>query len=248
MSASHSTNDGHPRRRFALHALSLAMVAVLVIALVAAYRMMYGDAAEASSDGQDGTAEAGASAEFLDDVITYYDDFDGYWETVEAVQDGLISESDLTHPWVLDRDHVDTDVSYPVTPPAGGPHNSIWQECTGTVYSDPVLDVHAVHSLEHGAVWLTYDPSAIDAPDIMALAETISEFTYTFMSPYPGQEATVSLQAWGAQLPLEDVDITVVTAFITHYRLNEHTSPEPFGPCSAGTTETSATTDEPADS
>jgi hypothetical protein len=41
-------------------------------------------------------------------------------------------------------------------PPAGGPHNPSWQNCG--FYDELVRDENAVHSLEHGAVWITYQP------------------------------------------------------------------------------------------
>jgi hypothetical protein len=48
-------------------------------------------------------------------------------------------------------------VDYPQSPPVGGPHNPIWQNCG--FYSKPVRDEYAVHSMEHGAVWITYSPT-----------------------------------------------------------------------------------------
>ena len=44
------------------------------------------------------------------------------------------------------------------TPPVGGVHNPTWQNCMGDVYDAQIANEHAVHSLEHGAVWITYRP------------------------------------------------------------------------------------------
>jgi hypothetical protein len=52
--------------------------------------------------------------------------------------------------------HTDGDVDYAQTPPVGGEHNPVWQNCG--FYQEPVRDETAVHSLEHGAVWITYSP------------------------------------------------------------------------------------------
>src|SRR6478735_10459810 len=56
--------------------------------------------------------------------------------------------------------HVEGVVDYPQTPPAGGAHNPAWLNCG--VYTEPVPNENAVHSLEHGAIWVTYDPSMSD--------------------------------------------------------------------------------------
>ena len=53
--------------------------------------------------------------------------------------------------------HTEGNVDYAQTPPAGGPHDPVWQNCG--FYTEPVRDENAVHSLEHGAVWITYLPS-----------------------------------------------------------------------------------------
>ena len=45
-------------------------------------------------------------------------------------------------------------------PPVGGDHNPVWMNCDGDVYKKPIPDVNAVHSLEHGAVWVTYNDKA----------------------------------------------------------------------------------------
>ena len=53
--------------------------------------------------------------------------------------------------------HVTSPVTYNRTPPAGGNQSATWQNCG--VYDQPIRDEYAVHSLEHGAVWITYRPN-----------------------------------------------------------------------------------------
>ena len=57
----------------------------------------------------------------------------------------------------LGHSHVPGPVRYSVIPPVGGDHNATWMNCG--VYDKPVPDERAVHNLEHGAVWITYQPS-----------------------------------------------------------------------------------------
>ena len=50
--------------------------------------------------------------------------------------------------------HTEEAVDYAQSPPAGGEHNPAWQNAG--FYEEPVPNETAVHTLEHGAVWITY--------------------------------------------------------------------------------------------
>jgi uncharacterized protein DUF3105 len=70
------------------------------------------------------------------------------------------------------------------TPPAGGPHNDVWQNCG--FYDEPVRDENAVHSLEHGAVWITYLPD-LPQDEIEVLRDLAESNGFVLVSPYPDQ-------------------------------------------------------------
>src|SRR5690606_12091073 len=88
--------------------------------------------------------------------------------------------------------HVEGEVDYPQSPPAGGDHNAVWLNCG--VYSQPVPNVNAVHSLEHGAVWITYDPAEVDADGVQALRAQLPS-SYVILSPYEGLPSPIVLSA-----------------------------------------------------
>ncbi|MGW4892046.1 DUF3105 domain-containing protein [Kitasatospora sp. NPDC004240] len=132
----------------------------------------------------------------------------------------------------LSRNHVPGTVTYPQTPPVGGDHNPVWLDCTGKVYDKPVRDENAVHSMEHGAVWVTYNAQATPA-DIKALADRVGTTPYSFMSPHPGQPGTITLSAWGTQLVLDSASDPRVERFFTTYVQGPQTQ-EPGASCSAG--------------
>jgi Protein of unknown function (DUF3105) len=140
-----------------------------------------------------------------------------------------------TNPAALTRDHKLGRISYPMSPPAGGPHNPIWQNCEGNVYEAPIASEHAVHSLEHGAVWITYRPD-LPRDQVDALANRVRGSEYLLMSPYPGLDRPISLQAWGYQLKVDSASDKAIDAFIATYRRNA--SLEPGAPCGAGITTT----------
>jgi hypothetical protein len=114
----------------------------------------------------------------------------------------------------LTRNHVDTPVSYPQSPPVGGDHAPKWQNCG--VYDTPVKNENAVHSLEHGAVWLAYRPDlAADQVDkIRALAR---QHTHVLVSPYEGLKEVVVATAWGKQLRLDSVTDPRLAAFVAAF-------------------------------
>lgn len=128
----------------------------------------------------------------------------------------------------LEALHVQTAVDYTMTPPAGGPHNPSWLNCG--VYEESVPAEYAVHSLEHGAVWVTYDPEQVQGADLDALRSAMPR-TYMILSPFPGLEAPVVASAWGVQIALDGVDDPRLSDFIVKYRQSPDT-PEPGALCS----------------
>lgn len=123
-------------------------------------------------------------------------------------------------------------VAYDQSPAFGGPHDSSWATCTGVVYDKPIRMENAVHSLEHGAVWITYNPDKVDASGLDSLKSKVQGKPYSMMSPYPGLDTPVSLQSWGHQLKLDRADDKRVGQFITALRLNNYTYPEVGADCS----------------
>ncbi|ELB88445.1 hypothetical protein Rwratislav_34599, partial [Rhodococcus wratislaviensis IFP 2016] len=124
-------------------------------------------------------------------------------------------------------------VAYDQSPPFGGPHDAIWATCTGTVYPNAIRTENAVHSLEHGAVWIAYNPDELSADQVETLKDKVDGETYTLMSPFPGLDSPVSLQSWGHQLKLDSVDDERIDQFITALRINKNTYPEVGASCSS---------------
>ncbi|CAM5422071.1 membrane protein [Streptomyces avidinii] len=132
----------------------------------------------------------------------------------------------------LGRKHVDTPVKYEMNPPVGGDHSPRWMNCNGDVYKNPLPEVNAVHSLEHGAVWVTYNEKA-DKADVDKLAGTVAKTPYTLMSPDKEQAGAIMLSAWGKQLTVDKADDPRVAQFFTKYVQGPQT-PEPGAACTNG--------------
>lgn len=129
--------------------------------------------------------------------------------------------------------HVDraTQVAYTFSPPMGGAHDYSWATCNGVVYDEAIRSETAVHSLEHGAVWITYNPDQVTGDALETLRSKVEGKPYTLMSPYPGQDQPISLQSWGHQLKLSDANDPRIDQFIQALRLNQYQHPEPGASC-----------------
>ncbi|MEU3945116.1 DUF3105 domain-containing protein [Streptomyces sp. NPDC029526] len=132
----------------------------------------------------------------------------------------------------LGRNHVTQAVDYPVRPPVGGDHNPVWMNCNGDVYDQEIRDTNAVHSLEHGAVWVTYNATADDA-EVKALAAKVRKTPYTLMSPVDDQKDPIMLSAWGHQRTVTGADDPAVDAFFEKFVQGAQT-PEPGAACTGG--------------
>lgn len=124
-------------------------------------------------------------------------------------------------------------VAYDHSPPFGGPHDAIWAACNGVVYTKAVRNENMVHSLEHGAVWVAYNPDQITGSALQSLRDRVEGANYLMLSPYPGLDAPISLQAWGHQLKVSDPADRRIDHFIQALRLNQYTYPEIGASCDA---------------
>ncbi|HEY9369813.1 DUF3105 domain-containing protein [Streptomyces sp.] len=132
----------------------------------------------------------------------------------------------------LGRNHVTTAVTYPMKPAVGGDHDQVWMNCDGDVYKKPIPERNAVHSLEHGAVWVTYNDKA-SADDVKKLEAKVDKTPYTLMSPVKDQAGSIMLSAWGKQVTVDGADDPRVDQFFTKYVQGPQT-PEPRAACMGG--------------
>ena len=134
-------------------------------------------------------------------------------------------------------------VAYDQSPPFGGPHDAIWATCTGIVYPNPLRSENAVHALEHGSIWITYNPETIASGDLDKLKSKVEGQQYILLSPYPGLSSPISLQSWGHQLKLDSAGDSRVDEFITALRRNSQTNVYPGQPQQSAYPEVGATCD-----
>jgi hypothetical protein len=136
-----------------------------------------------------------------------------------------------THDYAAGQDHVSTPVEYEQSPPVGGPHDGEWADCTGTVYDLDIRHENAVHSLEHGAVWITYNPDQVTGADVDTLAALVDGEYGRMLSPYAGLDSAVSIQSWNHQLEVDSVDDERLKQFADFLTQNADFYPEVGASC-----------------
>ena len=128
--------------------------------------------------------------------------------------------------------HVQGDIYEPgALPPYGGPHDPIWQNCG--VYDQEIRAENAVHSLEHGATWITYraDLAADEVAALQALAEREN---FVLLSPYPSQTSPIVLTTWAYQLEVDSAADARISEFVDRYTNDPLTTPEVGATCAGG--------------
>jgi hypothetical protein len=155
---------------------------------------------------------------------------------VNEANEGRITAADQleglqTFDYAAGQEHVSTPVTYEQTPPVGGPHDPEWADCTGTVYDVDIRHENAVHSMEHGATWITYDPARISDDDLSTLQDMVAGTSGLLLSPYEGQSPVVSLQSWNHQLSVDSATDERVQQYADFMTFNDDFYPEVGASC-----------------
>lgn len=114
--------------------------------------------------------------------------------------------------------------------PPGGPHSAVWQNCG--FYTREVRSENAVHSLEHGAIWITYRED-LAAEEIDRLRRFARPPDKILISPIAGQDSPVVATAWAYRLEVGDATDPRLAQFVNEFE-GRGDAPEPGGRCSGG--------------
>ena len=131
----------------------------------------------------------------------------------------------------LSTEHTDEPVEYDQLPPVGGAHLPRWLACD--VYDEPVPNEAAVHSMEHGAVWITYDPELPEDEVASLAALTDLDQQYVLVSPFEDLPSAVVASAWGHQLQIDGADDPRLRMFVETFAGGDQGG-EPGAPCREG--------------
>lgn len=128
--------------------------------------------------------------------------------------------------------HRNGTIDYEEHPPMGGLHNPSWMNCG--IYDTQVEVEKAVHSMEHGAVWIAYQPD-LASEQVEILRDAARGRRYTLLAPYMyvPLDAPIIAVAWGARLELQEASDPRLAQFLQKY-VNGPQTPEPGATCSGG--------------
>lgn len=155
--------------------------------------------------------------------------------------DGCVQLDDTT---TGNREHFEpnnappADSIYTLRPAASGPHFS--QQAAPGVYGDGLDERGVVHSMEHGAVVVWYDPDQVAGDtidDIQSWVESLNASGFAnprsgaglFSAPFQGQFTSgkpIALRAWGAALDCSSWDRSVGNAFVVDHFGTHGIAPE----------------------
>lgn len=113
----------------------------------------------------------------------------------------------------------------------GGSHGPRAARCAGVTSPDPVMPAEAVHALEHGAVWITYDPALLAPDTVRRLGYRVTDGDDLLLSPFPDLAAPLSLQSWGHRLLLDTPADPRFEQFFVALAGNPFLAPEPDVGC-----------------
>ncbi len=137
----------------------------------------------------------------------------GYWLTTR--QDARLSKPLAGKAVEVQANHVPkgTKIDYNSNPPAGGPHYGDSTAHAG-FYDKAPQDGYLVHSLEHGAVILWYNPKELSKDQIVQLRNIFNQTSgKSIMTPRDSMDTPVALSSWGRVLKLKTIDEKQIKAF-----------------------------------
>jgi VCBS repeat-containing protein len=145
----------------------------------------------------------------------------------------------------ITADHVNGDVDYSnySNPPTYGNHHpsdslgtdsnpGITPRPTG-IYTSEQPDEDLIHNLEHGHVWISYNPSLISSADVGALRQLIrdgagngtGEGVGVLLTPRAANDNAIELASWARLLTLDGYDPDAIRDFVN---TNRGKAPEGF--------------------
>lgn len=126
---------------------------------------------------------------------------------------------------ILEAKHItvgETHPEYNSNPPTSGWHYA--EPVPWGVQTEPVADEAAVHNLEHGGIWITYNPATTNQAIVDQLTSLVGGYkSKVLLSPRVATDVPITLASWGRLSKLDTFDDTHIKDFIER---NKNRGPE----------------------
>ena len=155
--------------------------------------------------------------------------------TSSAAPKASTIEGLITAKGKLSQEHNDAKLKYDLSKsiPMGGVHNSYWVACK--VWDTPVAPEYAIHSLEHGAIWIVYN-STLKPAEVNIIKNLAKNDPYMLVTKVDNAKDPITVTAWGFQIKAKKANDLRIPLFIKTYK-NSKTTPELGAPCTPGLTD-----------
>ena len=105
--------------------------------------------------------------------------------------------------------------AYNSNPPTSGDH---WPSpAAWGAYDTTLPDEELVHNLEHGGIWISFEPGKLDASTIAQLKDFAHRYQLIIVEPRANDAAPISLAAWTHMENLDHYDESAILRFINAY-------------------------------
>jgi hypothetical protein len=106
-------------------------------------------------------------------------------------------------------------IVYNSNPPTSGDH---WpQPAAWGKYDTTLPDEELVHNLEHGGIWISYNPKKVDQATIDQLNDFAQRYQLIIVEPREKDDSAIALAAWTHLENMDSYDETTILKFITAY-------------------------------
>jgi hypothetical protein len=123
------------------------------------------------------------------------------------------------------QEHIKIGVTHPPynsNPPTSGWHYE--QPAPWGVHTEALPDEAAVHNLEHGGIWISYNPDKVDKKTIEQLTNLTKSYkSKVILTPRKANETKIALASWTKLETLDSFDEAKIKDFIAR---NKNKGPE----------------------
>lgn len=116
----------------------------------------------------------------------------------------------------------DPPYSYLSNPPASGPHDP--EPADWGYYDQELPDTKAIHNLEHGGIWVTYQPNVLNDEEKDQLRDLAKRYDQRLIvSPRAQNDSKLAVASWRRLEKRDIFDLGIINQFLT---TNVNQSPE----------------------